>query len=318
MPRIVVLDGFTLNPGDLDWQPIAALGDLTIHDRTPPELVLDRARHADIVLTNKAPLPAAVIDALPDLRCIGVLATGFNVVDTAAARRRNIPVVNVPGYGTNAVAQHVFALLLELTQQTGRHNQSVHDGTWSRHADWTYSLSPLTELAGLTMGIVGLGSIGRRTAAIARAFGMQTVALARSPRPPEPDIAFLEKDAFLAAADVISLHCPLTPETSGMVNASWLAAMKPSAFLINTARGPLIDETALAAALRHHTIAAAALDVLSAEPPPADHPLLGIPNCLITPHLAWASRAARQRLLLTVADNLRAFLAGTPQHVVNP
>ncbi len=318
MPRIVVLDGFTLNPGDLDWQPIAALGDLTIHDRTPPDLVLDRARHADIILTNKAPLPAAVIDALPDLRCIGVLATGFNVVDTAAARRRHIPVVNVPGYGTNAVAQHVFALLLELTQQTGRHNQSVHDGTWSRHADWTYSLSPLTELAGLTMGIVGLGAIGRRTAAIARAFGMQTVALARSPRPPEPDIAFLEKDAFLAATDVISLHCPLTPETSGMVNAAWLAAMKPSAFLINTARGPLIDEPALAAALRQHTIAAAALDVLSSEPPPPDHPLLGIPNCLITPHLAWASRAARQRLLLTVADNLRAFLAGSPQHVVNP
>lgn len=318
MPRIVILDGYTLNPGDLDWSGLAALGELVVYDRTAVELVVERSRGAGIVLTNKTPLSAEALERLPDLRAIGVLATGYNVVDTAAARARGIPVMNVPGYGTAAVAQHVFALLLELTQRSGHHSAEVHGGAWSRHADWCFWNFPLVELSGLTMGIVGLGSIGRQAAGIARAFGMTTVALARGEREAEDGVAFLERGEFLAVADVISLHCPLVPGNAGMVNADWLRAMKRSAYLINTARGPLIDEAALAAALRAGEIAGAGLDVLSVEPPPGDHPLLGVPNCVITPHLAWAARASRARLLATVAENVRSFLAGQPRHVVNP
>jgi glycerate dehydrogenase len=250
MPRIVILDGYTLNPGDLDWSGLAALGELVVYDRTAVELVVERSRGAGIVLTNKTPLSAEALERLPDLRAIGVLATGYNVVDTAAARARGIPVMNVPGYGTAAVAQHVFALLLELTQRSGHHSAEVHGGAWSRHADWCFWNFPLVELSGLTMGIVGLGSIGRQAAGIARAFGMTTVALARGEREAEDGVAFLERGEFLAVADVISLHCPLVPGNAGMVNADWLRAMKRSAYLINTARGPLIDEAALAAALR--------------------------------------------------------------------
>jgi glycerate dehydrogenase len=282
------------------------------------ELVVERSRGAGIVLTNKTPLSAEALEQLPELRAIGVLATGYNVVDTAAARARGIAVMNVPGYGTAAVAQHVFALLLELTQRSGHHSAEVHGGAWSRHADWCFWNFPLVELSGLTMGIVGLGSIGRQAAGIARAFGMTTVALARGEREAEDGVAFLERGEFLAVADVISLHCPLVPGNAGMVNADWLRAMKRSAYLINTARGPLIDEAALAAALRAGEIAGAGLDVLSVEPPPGDHPLLGVPNCVITPHLAWAARASRARLLETVVENVRGFLAGQPQHVVNP
>lgn len=318
MPRIVILDGYTLNPGDLDWSGLAVLGELVVYDRTPVELVVERSRGAEIVLTNKTPLSAETLGRLPELRAIGVLATGYNVVDTAAARARGIPVMNVPGYGTAAVAQHVFALLFELTQRSGHHSAEVHGGAWSRHADWCFWNFPLVELSGLTMGIAGLGSIGRRVAEIARAFGMATVALARGERDAEDGVAFLERGEFLARADVISLHCPLVPGNVGMVNAEWLRAMKPSAYLINTARGPLIDEAALAAALRAGEIAGAGLDVLSVEPPPGDHPLLGVPNCVITPHLAWAARASRARLLATVVENVRGFLAGQPQHVVNP
>jgi len=318
MPRIVILDGYTLNPGDLDWSGLEALGELAVYDRTAAELVVERSRGAAIVLTNKTPLSAEVLEQLPDLRAIGVLATGYNVVDTVAARARGIPVMNVPGYGTAAVAQHVFALLLELTQRSGHHSAEVHGGAWSRHADWCFWNFPLVELSGLTMGIVGLGSIGRRVAEIARAFGMTTVALARAAREAEDGVEFLERGEFLATADVISLHCPLVPGTAGMVDAEWLQAMKPSAYLINTARGPLIDEAALADALRVGEIAGAGLDVLSVEPPPRDHPLLGVPNCVVTPHLAWAARASRARLLATVVENVRSFLAGQPQHVVNP
>ena len=318
MPRIVILDGYTLNPGDLDWAGLAALGDLVVYDRTAPDAVVERSRGAEIVLTNKTPLSGETLAQLPELRAIGVLATGYNVVDTGAARARGIPVMNVPGYGTAAVAQHVFALLLELTQRSGHHSAEVHDGAWSRHADWCFWNFPLVELSGLTMGIVGLGSIGRQAAAIARAFGMTTVALARGERAAEDGVEFLERGEFLAKADVISLHCPLVPGNTGMVNAEWLRAMKPSAYLINTARGPLIDEAALAAALRAGEIAGAGLDVLSVEPPPGDHPLLGVPNCVITPHLAWAARASRARLLATVEENVRSFLAGQPRHVVNP
>ena len=321
MPRLVVLDGHALNPGDLDWSPLAACGELKVHDRTPPDLVMARAAGAAVVLTNKTPLPRAVIDALPDLRAIAVLATGWNVVDGAAARARGIPVMNVPDYGTAAVAQHAIALLLELTQAVGLHSGAVHAGDWARSPDWCFWRTAPVELSGLTMGIVGLGAIGRRTAAIAQALGMQVVALARpggSSSGASDGIPRLARAEFLAAADVISLHCPLTPQTAHLVDAAWLAAMKPTAYLVNTARGPLIDEAALADALHRGVIAGAALDVLSAEPPPPDHPLTGAPRCVITPHLAWAARAARQRLLLTTVGNVRAFLAGNPTNVVNP
>lgn len=311
-----MLDGLTLNPGDLDWSALAAAGALTVHDRTPPELVLERARGAAILLTNKTPLPRAVIAALPELQYIGVLATGHNVVDTAAARERGIPVTNVPGYGTAAVAQHVFALLLELTQRTGLHSDTVRAGEWSRSPDWCYWRTPLVELAGLTMGLVGWGAIGQAVARIARAFGMKVIAATRTPRE-EEGVEFTALDDLFRRADVVSLHCPLTPETQGMVHAARLAAMKPSAFLINTSRGPLIVEPDLAAALHAGQLAGAALDVLSSEPPPPDHPLLTAPRCLITPHLAWAAQASRQRLMDAVVENVRAFLAGTPVHVVN-
>ncbi len=317
MPRIVILDGYTLNPGDLDWSALSAIGDLTVYDRTPPELILERAAGAEIVLTNKTPLTREIIAGLPEMKYIGVLATGYNVVDTAAARERGIPVTNVPGYGTAAVAQHVFALLLELTQRTGLHSDSVRAGDWTRSPDWCYWRTPLVELSGLTMGIVGFGAIGRAVARIAHAFGMQVIAATRTPRADEGGVTFTGVDDLFRRADVVSLHCPLTPETQGLVNAARLAAMKPSAFLINTGRGPLIVEQDLAGALHRGTIAGAALDVLSSEPPAADNPLPAAPNCLITPHLAWAALASRRRLLDTVAENIRAFLSGSPVHVVN-
>jgi glycerate dehydrogenase len=316
-PSITVLDGHTLNPGDLHWSALSSLGTLTVHDRTPPELILERARDAAILLTNKTPLPRAVIDSLPALKYIGVLATGYNVVDTAAARDRGIPVCNVPGYGTAAVAQHVFALMLEFTSHTGLHSDTVRAGDWARSPDWCYWRTPLTELAGLTMGIVGWGAIGQAVAGIARAFGMKILAASRTPRTAE-GVEFTGVDELFRRADVVSLHCPLTSETEGMVNAARLAAMKPTAFLINTARGPLIVENELAAALRDGRLAGAALDVLSTEPPAPDNPLLTAPRCIITPHLAWAARASRQRLMDAVVENIRAFLAGKPVNVVNP
>lgn len=309
--RICILDGFTLNPGDLSWAPLEAIGDVGIFDRTPPDEVLQRAAGAEVVLTNKCPLTAAIIEALPELRYIGVLATGYNVVDVAAARVRGIPVCNVPEYGTRAVAQATFALLLELTNHVGHHAATVADGRWSTNADWCYWDQPLVELRGLTLGLVGAGRIGGAVGEIARAFGMRVMVHSRS----SPEAAPL--DRLFEESDVVSLHCPLTPETQGLVNARQLARMKPSAFLINTSRGPLVDEVALADALNRGQIAGAALDVLSAEPPPADNPLLNAKNCIITPHIAWAARAARARLLNVAVQNVRAYLAGRPQNVVN-
>ena len=317
LARIVILDGYTLNPGDLDWSALAALGGLTVHDRTPAELVLERAAGASIVLTNKTPVTRTVIESLPELRCIGVLATGYNVVDVAAAKERGISVTNVPGYGTAAVAQHVFALLLELTQRTGLHSDSVRAGDWARSVDWCYWRTPLVELAGLTMGIVGYGAIGQAVARIAQAFGMNVIAATRTLRADESGVIFTSVDDVFRRADVVSLHCPLTPETQGLVNAARLATMKPSAFLINTGRGPLIVEKDLADALRTAVIAGAAVDVLSTEPPAADNSLLTAPHCLITPHLAWAAKASRQRLMDAVVENVRAFLDGSPVNVVN-
>ena len=315
-PRIVVLDGFTLNPGDLTWDALHEFGECVIYDRTPPAQIVTRAADADVVFTNKCPLDAATLGRLPRLRYIGVLATGFNVVDVASAAARKIPVTNVPGYGTASVAQHVFALLLELTQRAGHHAQTVRDGRWAACADFCYWDFPLVELAGRTLGIVGYGAIGQAVAQIGRAFGMKVIASTRTARTAE-EVEFLSVDEVFRRADVVTLHCPLTPETQGLVNAARLAEMKRDAFLINTGRGPLVVERDLAEALEAGRIAGAGLDVLSVEPPPADHPLLGARNCLVTPHIAWAARAARERLMAIAVGNVRAFLAGSPVNVVS-
>ncbi len=305
--NIVVLDGYTANPGDLSWDEFHQLGSCAIYDRTPETQVVERAREADVLLTNKTVLRRAAIAALPRLRYIGVLATGYNVVDTDAARERGIPVCNVPEYSTPNVAQAVFALLLELTNHTAHHAQTVREGRWTASNDFCYWDFPLVELHGLTLGIVGYGRIGRAVAEIGRAFGMRVLACGHSG----------DLEALLRASDVVSLHCPLTPETNQLINATRLATMKPSAFLINTARGGLVNETDLADTLNNGRLAGAGLDVLSVEPPPPDNPLLRARNCLITPHIAWATRNARARLLQIAAANIRAWLAGRPQHVVN-
>jgi len=315
--KIVILDGHTANPGDLDWTPLAALGELTVHERTPASLTVARAAGVQVVLTNKVVLGAQELAALPELRYIGVLATGYNVVDVAAAKERGVVVTNVPAYSTPSVAQHVFALLLELTRGTGHHAVRVRDGRWSAAPDFAFWETPQVELAGLTLGLVGFGAIGQAVARIAMAFGMRVLVHTRTPTPAVwPDIGFVGLDQLFAEADVVSLHCPLTEATRNLVDGARLATMKPTAYLINTGRGPLVDETALAAALHAGELAGAGLDVLSQEPPPADNPLLAAPGCVITPHLAWATKASRQRLLDTAIDNVRAFLAGREQNRV--
>ncbi|NQU11328.1 D-2-hydroxyacid dehydrogenase [bacterium] len=317
--RIVVLDGHTLNPGDNPWEAVAALGDLTVHERTPPDQIVARARDAEIVLTNKTPLTAATLADLPRLRFVAVLATGYNIVDVTAARQRGVPVANVPVYGTDAVAQFVFALLLELCHHVGAHHAAVHGGRWTRSADFCFWDHPLRELAGSTIGIVGFGRIGRRVGEIAHAFGMSVLAAdqVQDRSPQNQPFAWRSVDEIFAEADVVSLHCPLTDQTTGLVNAVRLARMKPDALLINTARGPLVVEGDLADALNAGRIAGAAVDVVAVEPIRADNPLLTAKNCLITPHIAWATLAARRRLMQTTAENVVAFLAGTPQNVVN-
>ncbi len=317
-PRIVVLDGYALNPGDLDWDGFEALGQVTVYDRTPRDQVPDRAAGAPIVLTNKAILDRATIERLPALRYIGVLATGYNVVDLAAARERGIPVTNVPEYGTPSVVQMVFAHLLEHAMHLSMHDASVKAGDWSRNPDFTYHLAPLVELAGRTMGIVGFGRIGRAVADVALAFGMRV--LVNDAVKPEglPEGAFFAGlDDLFRESDVVTLHCPLTPETDGMVNAGRLALMKPTAFLINTGRGPLVVPEDLAPALAEGRIAGAGLDVMITEPPNPADPLLQAPNITITPHIAWATHEARKRLLDIAVDNVRAFLDGDPVNVVN-
>ncbi len=315
--RIVVLDGHTLNPGDLDWDALEALGSCEIYDRTPPDQVVSRAQGAEIVLTNKTMLSRESIERLPQLRYIGVLATGYNVVDVEAAQRRGICVTNVPAYGTPSVAQMVFAHVLNLTQHVAEHAQSVRAGDWSRGEDFCYWNFPLMELAGLTMGIIGFGRIGRETAKLARDFGMKVIYQDVSPAPVPPSEARpVDLDTLFRDSDVVSLHCPLTPANRGFVNKPRLEMMKPSAFLINTSRGPLVDEPALAEALHAGRIAGAGLDVLCEEPPRADNPLLSARNCYITPHIAWATRSARQRLMEIAISNVRAFVEGNPQNVV--
>lgn len=315
--KIVVLDGFTLNPGDLTWVEVEALAPCDIYDRTDPAELVSRAAGREIVLTNKTLVNRAAIRSLADLKYIGVLATGTDVVDVEAARERGIPVTNVPAYGTASVAQTTMALLLELTQNAGHHAQTVRQGRWSKCADFCYWDRPLVELAGLTMGIVGFGRIGRAVAELAHAFGMSVLVLKHGAGSAPPFVRFADQESLFRHSDVISLHCPLRPETRCLVNAERLSWMKPSAFLLNCSRGALVDEAALAAALNSGRIAGAGLDVLSAEPPSLDNPLLGAKNCFITPHLAWATQAARARLMKIAVDNVRAFLNGRPQNVVN-
>ncbi|MFZ5828858.1 MAG: D-2-hydroxyacid dehydrogenase [Planctomycetota bacterium] len=316
--QIVVLDGHTLNPGDLSWDGLRALGSCTIHERSDDGEIVPRARSAEIVITNKAPLDAIALEQLPRLRYIGITATGYNIVDVAAARARGIVVTNVPSYGTDSVAQLTFAHILNLASRVGEHARSVSAGDWCRCPDFTYWNSTLTELSGLVLGIVGLGRIGRAVADLGVAFGMKVVA--HSPSPPEGLSAGIEPtelDDVFRRADVVTLHCPLTQQTQQMVNHCRLALMKPTAWLINTSRGGLVDEEALAAALTEGRLGGAGLDVLSVEPPQADNPLLTAPNCHITPHLAWGTTAARQRLMDGAVANLQAFLNGKPQNVVS-
>jgi glycerate dehydrogenase len=318
MPQIVVLDGHTLNPGDLSWDDLRALGPCAVYDRTFPADIVSRAGQAEIVLTNKTELSADVIEAFAHLRYIGVLATGYNVVNIETARRRGIVVTNVPAYSTSSVAQMVFAHLLNLALRVGYHAHSVRRGKWASQPDFCYWETPLLELAGLTMGIVGFGRIGRATAQIARAFGMEVIAYdIDTPTDAPRECRFVELDEVFRRSDVLSLHCPLTSENKGLVNEQRLAMMKQGAFLINTSRGPLIDEPALAQALNDGRIAGAGLDVLTSEPPEKDNPLLVAKNCFITPHISWATQAARQRLLMVAVENVAAFLAGKPQNIVN-
>lgn len=318
MKKIVVLDGYTLNPGDLTWKNLKDLGQCTVYDRTEPKDVLSRAKDAEIVLTNKTLLFSDVIKQLPKLKYIGVLATGYNVVDIEAACDRGIPVTNIPAYSTRSVAQMVFAHLLNLAQHVGHHAQTVRNGRWTSNPDFCYWDMPLIELAGTTMGIIGLGRIGQATAKLALAFEMKVIAYdVVTPSSMPEGCQFVNLEDVFRTSDIVSLHCQLTPQTKNIVNKQRLAMMKKTAFLINTSRGPLVDEQALAQALNNEEIAGAGLDVLSSEPPEKDNPLIKARNCFITPHIAWASRAARQRLLSVVIDNVAAFLAGKPQNVIN-
>ena len=313
--KIVILDGFTANPGDLSWAELEALGQVTVYERTLPSETVARAAEADMVLTNKVVVSREVMDQLPHLKYIGVLATGYNVVDIEAAHQRGIIVTNVPAYSTESVAQMVFAHLLTVTNRTEHYAQENRQGRWSRNADFCYWDFSHMELAGKTFGIVGLGNIGRRVAEIALAFGMKVKAVSSKTTLPA-GIEKVSLEALLATADVLSLHCPLTDSTRHLINADTLAKMKSSAILINTGRGPLIDDQAVADALADGRLAAFCADVLTQEPPLADNPLLKQPNAFITPHIAWASKEARVRLIQVATSNVRAFLSGTPQNVV--
>ena len=318
MEKIVVLDGYALNPGDLEWRELAALGDLTVYDRTPPELVVERAQGARIVLTNKTVLGRRELAQLPELRMISVLATGYNVVDVAAAQELGVTVCNVPAYSSFSVAQLVFACILHWASRVAEHSASVHAGDWTASPDFSYTLMPLTELAGKRIGIVGYGRIGQACAQIAGGFGMEVLAVPHRPGGAVGDgVTAVTLDEMLGLADFVTLHCPLTEETRNMVDADFLRKMKKGACLINTARGPLVDEQALTEALKSGHLAGAAADVLSVEPPTADNPLLSAPNMIITPHIAWATQEARKRLMEITAENIAGFLAGKPVHVVS-
>ena len=314
--KIVVLDGYALNPGDLSWEGLKQLGDLEIYDRTDTAQILNRAKYADLVLTNKTLLSSESLRQLPKLKYIGVLATGYNCVDVQTAKELGIAVTNIPSYGTASVAQFVFALLLELCHNVKQHHYAVANGQWATSRDWTFWLTPLIELEGKVMGIVGLGRIGRHVARIAIAFGMHVIATDQVPIA-EPGVQPTTLEKLLVESDVVSLHCPLFPETLGLINRERLATMKSSAFLINTSRGPLIIDEDLADALNQGVIAGAGLDVLSMEPPMRDNALLKSRNCIVTPHIAWATKEARSRLMNIAVKNVEGFLVKQPVNVIN-
>ena len=324
--KITILDGYALNPGDLDYSSLAEFGDLVVYDRCPQSEAVERARDADLILTNKVLFGEAELAQLPNLKYIGVQATGYNTVDCAAARRHGVTVTNIPAYSTMSVAQLTFAHLLNLTFHLGEHAAAIRDGRWTRNPDFTYWDTTLVELAGLTMGLVGFGNIAKRVARIALDFGMEVLACRHSAHAGDADVIeamglqsvrMVSLDEVFQQSDVVSLHCPATAETLKLVNVERLALMKPTAFLINTARGVLVDEAALADALNQGRLAGAGVDVLSSEPPSADNPLLSARNCFCSPHFAWATLAARKRCLAVAIENVRAFLAGKPQNVVN-
>lgn len=315
--NITILDAYSINPGDLNWLDLDSMGNLTIYDRTLPAEVFDRAKDADILLTNKVALDAAMIDSLPHLKYIGVLATGYNIVDIEAARRRGIPVCNVPSYSTMSVAQSVFALLLAFTNSSEHYSDEFHRGEWCRCPDFCFVNTDLTELAGKRLGIIGYGHIGRAVAKIGSAFGMEVCAASSKPQNEIPEVKKMSIDEIFSNCDVVTLHCPLADDTYHLADARRIGMMKKSAILINTARGPLVDEEALAEALKEGKIRGAGLDVLGKEPPTPDNPLIGAPRCIVTPHIAWATKEARSRLITIAVDNVRAFLAGEPHNVVN-
>jgi glycerate dehydrogenase len=316
-PSIVVLDGHCLNPGDLSWQGLEALGRCTVYDRTSAEQLAERIRDAEIVLTNKVPLRCESMSGKSRLKYIGVTATGYNIVDVDAARELGIVVTNVPTYGTMSVAQMVFAHLLNLTQRVGDHAQAVREGRWTSSPDFCFWDFPLLELSGMTMGVIGYGRIGQATAKIAQGFGMPVLAHNRSAIAPSNEVRQADLETVFRESDVVSLHCPLTAETSRLVNRERLVLMKPTSFLINTSRGALVDEAALADALNSGRLAGAGLDVLDVEPPTENNPLYSAKNCYITPHIAWATKSSRQRLLDLAIDNVAAFLRCEPRNVVN-
>ena len=313
--KIVILDGYALNPGDLSWDFLQEFGTVTYYDRTQGEdLTIQRIGDADMVLLNKTPITEAILAACPSVKLICIQATGYNVVDCQAAAKRGIPVCNIPGYGTDSVAQFTFALLLELCHQVGLHDRSVHAGDWANNPDFCYWKTPQMELSGKTLGIIGYGAIGQAVAKIAQAFGMKILAYSRTHRPGHE---YCDLDTLLANSDVVTLHCPLFPETTGLINGETIAKMKDGAILLNTARGPLIDETAVAEALRSGKLRGAAMDVVSQEPIQPNNPLLTAPNCIITPHMAWAPIEARRRIVEILKGNILGFLNGKPKNVVN-
>ena len=324
MKKAIILDAYTLNPGDLNWGPLTELANFTIYERTSfstndIQLIIERSKEAEIILTNKTPITKEVIKELPKLKYIGVLATGYDVVDTHAANERNIVVTNIPAYGTNTVAQMTFSLLLELTNHVGLHYHAVKQGEWTSNQDWCFFRKPLLELTGKTLGIIGYGRIGQATSKIAQAFGMNVIASKRTPNKDQESnqVKFASLDELYAKSDVISLHCPLTEENKGMINKDSIQKMKDGVLIINTARGALIQEADLAEALNNGKVGGAAVDVVSSEPIRENNPLLHAKNCIITPHIAWATKEARQRLLEIAVDNVKSFLTGNPINKVN-
>jgi glycerate dehydrogenase len=314
--KIVILDGYTENPGDLSWDPIGRYGELTVYDRTPADEITSRIRDAEAIFTNKTLITREILQSAPNLRYIGVLATGYNVVDIEAAKEKGVIVTNIPAYSTPSVAQHTIALLLELCHRIGHHSDTVAEGRWQNSTEWCYWDYPLIELEGKTLGLLGFGRIASAVADIARAMGMRIIAHRRNPDPRE-GVRYVSSDTLFAEADVLSLHCPLTEDTKGIIRKDNICKMKDGAMIINTARGSLIEDGDLADALKSGKIAGAALDVLTQEPPRDGNPLIGIKNCIITPHMAWAPKESRARLMDIAAANLAAFIAGSPVHVVN-